>query len=83
MLFFNRVKTETVSCLLHTGNKPSIKGSFGREGVYMREYMNWQSDSKVAELRSCVTVEVAVLGSPSLIFLNIDKPNGFCGRKAP
>ena len=30
------------------------------------------------ELRSCVGVEVAVLGSPSLI----NKPHGFCGHKA-
>ena len=29
-------------------------------------------------LRSCVRVEVAVLGSPSLII----KPHGSCGRKA-
>ena len=32
----------------------------------------------VSELRSCVKVEVAVQGSPSLII----KPEGLCGRKA-
>ena len=36
-----------------------------------------------AELGSCVTVEVAALDSPSLMFSNINKPNGLCGCKAP
>ena len=57
---------------------PSIcKGEYhSNDGLILSAFL--RGEGRGGELRSCVRVEVAVLGSPSLI----NKPYGFCGHKA-